>query len=53
MFKNITIDCCLNVPFIIWFLYVLNSITSELQYVSYRVFIALAERMAYFIIVRI
>ena len=53
MFKNITIDCCLNVPFIIWLLCVLNSIKSELQCGSYRVFIVLAERVAYFIIVRI
>ena len=43
----IKINCCLNVPFKIWFLYVLNSVTSELQCGSYRVFIALAERMAY------
>ena len=26
----IKINCCLNVPFIIWPLYVLNSVTSEL-----------------------
>ena len=25
----IKINCCLNVPFMIWFLYVLNSIASE------------------------
>ena len=43
----IKINCCLNVPFIIWFLYVLNSITSELRCGSCRVFITLAERMAY------
>ena len=44
----IKINCCLNVPIIIWPLYVLNSVTSELQYGSCRVFIALAERMSYF-----
>ena len=43
----IKINCCLNVPFIIWSLYVLNSVTSELQCGSCRVFIALAERMSY------
>ena len=43
----IKINCCLNVPFIIWPLYVLNSVTSELQCGSCRVFIALAERMSY------
>ena len=44
---HIKINCCLNVPFSFWFLYVLNSVTSELQCGSCRVFIALAERMAY------
>ena len=43
----IKINCCLNVPFIIWSLYVLNSVTSELQCGSCRVFIALAERISY------
>ena len=43
----IKINCCLNVPFIIWSLYVLNSVTSELQCGSCRVFIALAERKSY------
>ena len=43
----IKINCCLNVPFIIWSLYVLNSVTSELQCASCRVFIAIAERMSY------
>ena len=44
------IDCCLNASFIIcvFFFYVLNSITN-----ACRAFIALADRMAYFIIVRI
>ena len=41
------INCSLNVPFIFWFLYVLNSVTPELQSGSCRVFIVLAERMAY------
>ena len=41
----IKINCCLNVPFIIWSLYVLNSVTSELQCASCRVFIAIAERI--------
>ena len=44
----IKINCSLNVPFIIWFLYVLNSITSEIQCGSYRVFTALAS--AWFIL---
>ena len=43
----IKINCCLNVAFIIWSLYVLNSVTSELQCGSCRVFIALGERMSY------
>ena len=43
----IKINCCLNVPFIFWFLYVLNSVTSELQCGSCRLFFVLAERMAY------
>ena len=43
----IKINCCLKVPFIIWSLYVLSSVTSELQCASCRVFIALAERMSY------
>ena len=43
----IKINCCVNVPFIIWSLCVLNSVTSELQCGSGRVFIALAERMSY------
>ena len=34
----IKINCCLNVPFMIWFLYVLNSIMSELQCDSYSVY---------------
>ena len=41
------INCCLNVLFIIWFPYVLNSVTSALQCGSCRAFIVLAERMAY------
>ena len=45
----IKINCCLKVPFMTWFLYVLNTITSEFHCDSYRVFIALAERMAYFL----
>ena len=49
----VKINCCLNVPFMIWFLYVLNSITSEFQCNSQGVFIALAERMTYFILARI
>ena len=44
----IKINCSLNVPFIFWFLYVLNSVTSELQCGSCRVFIVLAKRMAYY-----
>ena len=42
------IDCCLHVSVIIWFLYVLNSIKN-----ACRVFIALADRMTYFMLVRI
>ena len=51
MVDNITINCCLNASFIIWYLYVLNSIMSYSA--VHTVFNSLAERMAYFIMVRI
>ena len=50
----IKINCCLNVPFIIWSLYLLNSVTSELQCGSCMQSVHRASRtQVLFIIVRI